>query len=66
MTIVHRKSTYSGVYTHFDSFLPPVYKVGTMYTLARFKGGVNSRLFLNSDVLKFIPIEQNFIKNLIS
>ena len=24
----------SGVYTHFDSFLPSIYKVGTVYTLA--------------------------------
>ena len=26
-------STFSGVYTHFDSFLPSAYKFGTVYTL---------------------------------
>ena len=30
----YRKPTFSGVYTHFDSFLPEVYKVGMIYTLA--------------------------------
>ena len=33
-TSVYRKSTLSGVYTHFDSFLPSTYKFGTVYTLA--------------------------------
>ena len=32
-TCVYRKPTFSGVYTHFDSFLPSTYKVGTVYTL---------------------------------
>ena len=34
VTTVYKKPTFSGVYTHFDSFLPTVYKVGTIYTLA--------------------------------
>ena len=34
VTTVYRKPTFSGVYTHFDSFLPEVYKVGMIYTLA--------------------------------
>ena len=34
MTTVYRKPTISGVYTHFDSFLPKDFKVGMMYTLA--------------------------------
>ena len=33
-TSVYRKPTFSGVYTHFDSFLPFTYKFGTVYTLA--------------------------------
>ena len=34
VTTVYRKPTFSGVYIHFDSFLPTVYKVGMIYTLA--------------------------------
>ena len=33
-TSVYRKPTFSGFYTHFDSFLPSSYKFGTVYTLA--------------------------------
>ena len=33
-TSVYRKPTFSGIYTHFDSFLPSTYKFGTIYTLA--------------------------------
>ena len=32
-TSVYRKPIFSGVYTHFDNFLPSTYKVGTVYTL---------------------------------
>ena len=32
-TSVYRKPTFSGVYTHFDSFLPFTYKFSTVYTL---------------------------------
>ena len=34
VTTVYRKPTFRGVYTHFDSFLPPAYKVGMRYTRA--------------------------------
>ena len=34
VTSVYRKPTFSSVYTHFDSFLPEVYKVGMTYSLA--------------------------------
>ena len=34
VTSVYRKPTFSGVYTHFDSFLPDTYKIGMIYTLA--------------------------------
>ena len=33
VTSVYRKPTFSGVYTHFDSFLPSTYKFGMIYTL---------------------------------
>ena len=33
-TSVYRKPTFTGVYTHFDSFLLSTYKSGTVYTLA--------------------------------
>ena len=32
-TSVDRKPTFSGVYIHFDSFLPNTYKIGMIYTL---------------------------------
>ena len=33
VTTVYRKPTFSGVYTHFESFLPTIYKFGMIYTL---------------------------------
>ena len=33
-TSAYRKPTFSGAYTHFDSFLPSTYKFGTVYILA--------------------------------
>ena len=33
VTTVYRKPTFSGLYTHFESFLPAVYKFGMVYTL---------------------------------
>ena len=32
-TNAYRKPSFSGVYTHFDSFLPNTYKIGMIYTL---------------------------------
>ena len=34
VTTFYRKPTFSGVYTHFDSFLPTAYKFGMICTLA--------------------------------
>ena len=34
LPIVYHKPTFSGVYTHFGSFLPINYMFGTVYTLA--------------------------------
>ena len=36
VTTVYRKPTFSDGYTHFESFLPTVYKFGIVYTLAYF------------------------------
>ena len=33
-TTAYRKPTFSGVYTHFDSFLPAAYKFGMIYISA--------------------------------
>ena len=33
VTTVYRKPTFYGLYTHFDSFLSEIYKVGMIYTL---------------------------------
>ena len=33
VTTLYRKPTFSGVYTHFESFLPSTYKFGMIYTL---------------------------------
>ena len=33
ITSIYRKPTFSGVYTHFDSFTPDTYKIGMIYTL---------------------------------
>ena len=57
VTTVYRKSNFSGVYTHFNIFLPRIYKVGMIYTLAYqcFK--------ICSDWAKFHE-ELNFLKHL--
>ena len=33
ITSAYQKPTFSGVYSHFDSFLPDTYKAGMIYTL---------------------------------
>ena len=56
VTTVDKKRIFSNVYTHFDSFLPTVYKFGITYTLAY-------RYFkIYSDRTKF-PEELNFLKH---
>ena len=59
VTSVYRKSTFSGAYTHFDSFLPEVYKVHMIYTLAYrcFKVNFLKQVFLkNGYPLSFIEM----------
>ena len=56
VTTVYRTPTFSGVYTHFDRFLPELYKVGMIYTLVY-------RCFkICSDWTKFHE-ELNFLKH---
>ena len=50
VTTVYRKPTFSGVYTHFESFLTTIYKFGMVY----------SSLIV---VLKFVLIGPSFMKN---
>ena len=56
-TTVNRKPTFSGVYTHFESFLPTIYKFCMIYTLIY-------RCFkICSDWTKFHE-ELNFLKQI--
>ena len=34
VTTIYGKSTFSGVYIHFESFFPTLYRFGMVYTLA--------------------------------
>ena len=42
VTTVYRKATFSGAYTHFQSFLTTIYEFGMVYSLAyrRFKKNI--------------------------
>ena len=55
VTTVYRKPTFSGVYTHFESFLPTIHKFGMIYTL------VYHCFKICSDWTKFHE-ELNFLK----
>ena len=55
LTTVYRKPTFSGVYTHFERFLPTIYKSGMVYTL------VYHFFKICSDRTKFHE-ELNFLK----
>ena len=61
VTTVYRKPTFSGVYTHFESFLPSTYKFGMIYTL------VYRCFILCSDWTKFhaelVTLKEIFLKN---
>ena len=35
ITSVYRKPTFSGLYAHFDSFIPDTSKIGMIYTLVK-------------------------------
>ena len=60
-TSVYRKPTVSGVYTHFDSFLPSTYKFGAVYTLAyRCFRICSSWTKLQNEL---VCLKENFLKN---
>ena len=61
VTSVYRKPTFTGVYTHYHSFLPNVYKFGLLSTLLfRYYSICSSYLLFNSEVLEFKKI---FLRN---
>ena len=60
-TSAYRKPTFSGVYTHFDSFLPSTYKFGTVYTLAyRCFRIFSGRTKLHNEL---VGLKDTFLKN---
>ena len=60
-TSVYRKPTISGVYTHFDSFLPSTCKFGTVYTLDyRFFRIFSSWTKLHNEL---VCLKETFLKN---
>ena len=65
VTTVYRKPTFSGVYTHFESFLPTIYKFGMIYTHK--PGYISYQICcfkICSDWTKFHE-ELNFLKQII-
>ena len=60
-TSVYRKPTFSGVYTHFDSFLPSACKFGNVYTLAyRCFRICSSWIKLHNEL---VCLKETFLKN---
>ena len=61
VTSVYRKATFTGVYTHFQSFLPSVYKFGLLSTLLfRYFSICSSYALFHLEVRKFKEI---FLRN---
>ena len=63
VTTVYRKPTFSGVYTHFESFLPTIYKFGMVYTLAYRCFKIRSDWTKFQEELSFL--KQVFLKHLL-
>ena len=61
VTHVYRETTFSGVYTHFESFLPATYKFGMVYTLAYRCFQICSNWTKFNEELKFL--KGVFLKN---
>ena len=61
VTIVYCKPTFSGVYTHFDSFLPTTYKFSRIYTLVVRYFSICSNQTNYHNELVFL--EEIFLKN---
>ena len=61
ITSVYRKPTFTGVYTHYQSFLPSVYKIGLLSTLLfRYFSICSSDALFHLEVIEFKKI---FLKN---
>ena len=61
ITSVYRKPTFTGVYTHYDSFLPSVYKFGLLSTLLyRYFSICSSYVLFHLEVIEFKKI---FLRN---
>ena len=61
VTSVYRKATFTGVYTHYQSFLPSVYKIGLLSTLLfRYFSICSNFVLFHLEVLEFKKI---FLKN---
>ena len=61
ITRVYRKPTFTGVYTHYESFLPSVYKFGLLLTLLfRYFSICSSFTLFHLEVIEFKNI---FLKN---
>ena len=68
VTSVYRKPTFSGVYTHFDSFLPDTYKISMINTLINKSFRICSnwsmfhqQLILLSEIFQKNGYPENFI-----
>ena len=53
ITSIYRKPTFTGVYTHFYSFLPSIYKFGLLSTLLYRYFSISSNCELDSNFLKY-------------
>ena len=60
-TSVYRKPTFSGVYTHFDSFLPNSCEIGIIYTLINICFGICSNWLMFQ--LQLTLLREIFQKN---
>ena len=61
VTIVYCKPTFSGVYTHFDSFLPTTYKFSRIYTLVvRYFSICSNQTNCHNEL---VFLEEIFLKN---
>ena len=62
-TSVYRKPTFSGIYTHFDSFLTPINKIDFLHTLSYRWTKFHLELVKSIDVFKSNSYPENFINN---
>ena len=62
-TSVYRKPTFSGIYTHFDSFLTPINKTDFLHTLSYRWTKFHLELVKLIDVFKSNSYPENFINN---